>query len=39
MWAEYIYLRLGQVAGSCENGNEHSDSIKGGTFLGMLVSY
>jgi hypothetical protein len=33
MWIGFIGLRIGQVAGSCEHGNEPSDSIKCGEFL------
>jgi hypothetical protein len=28
----FIWLRMGPVAGSCEHGNEHLGSIKGGEF-------
>jgi hypothetical protein len=33
MWARLIWLRIERVAGSCEHGNELSDSIKTGEFL------
>jgi hypothetical protein len=36
MWIGFIGLRIGQVEGSCENGNEPSGSIKCGEFLDYL---
>jgi hypothetical protein len=36
MWIGFIVLRIGQVAGSCEHGNEPSCSIKFGEFLDYL---
>jgi len=35
-WTGWIWLRIGQVAGSCKSGNETSVSIKCGEFLGEL---
>jgi hypothetical protein len=36
VWIGLISLRMGSVAESCEHGNEHSGSIKGGEFLDNL---
>jgi len=33
VWTGLIWLRIGQVAGTCECGNEPLDSIKCGEFL------
>ena len=33
VWTESSWLRIGQVAGTCECGNELSGSIKCGEFL------
>lgn len=33
MLTGFIWLRIVTIAGSCENGNEHLDSIKAGYFL------
>ena len=32
-WTGLLWLRIGQVSGACECGNEHSGSIKCGKFL------
>jgi len=32
VWTGLAWLRIGAVAGCCENGNEPSDSIRGGEF-------
>jgi hypothetical protein len=32
-WSELLWLRIGQMAGACECGNELSGSIKCGEFL------
>jgi hypothetical protein len=34
-----MWLRLGPVACSCENGNERASSIKDGEFLDELSDY
>ena len=36
VWNRSIWLRIGQVAGCCECGNEPSGSIKCGEFLDWL---
>jgi hypothetical protein len=33
VWTESSWLRIGTGVGTCECGNEHSDSIKCGEFL------
>ena len=33
VWAGSSWIRIGQVAGTCECGNEHSGAIKYGEFL------
>jgi hypothetical protein len=38
VWTESIGLRQGEVAGSCECGNEPSGSIKSGKFLEELTN-
>jgi len=35
-WIVFIWFRLGQVAGSCEQGNEPSGSIKSWEFLNCV---
>jgi hypothetical protein len=35
-WTGFIWLRIGQVVGCCECGNEPSGSIKCGEFLDQL---
>jgi hypothetical protein len=35
----FIWLRIGTSGGSCEHGNEHSSSIKGGEFLEQIISF
>ena len=37
-WTGSIWLRQGEVAGSCECGNEPSDFIKGGKFSEVLTN-
>jgi len=34
-----LCLRIGTSIGSCEHGDEHSGSIKGGKFLDYLSDY
>jgi hypothetical protein len=35
VWTGYIWYRIGSNTVCCEHGNELSDSIKGGLFLGL----
>jgi hypothetical protein len=35
-WVEFMWLRVGMMAGFCEYSNEHLGSIKSGTFLVYL---
>jgi hypothetical protein len=35
-WIGSVWLRIGMMVGTCECGNEPSDSIKCGEFLDLL---
>lgn len=37
MWYDFSDSRYGPVAGSCDHGNKHSSSIKGGRILGWVT--
>jgi hypothetical protein len=37
-WTEFIWLRIGEVAGTCKCGNEPSGSIKCKEYLDQLIN-
>jgi hypothetical protein len=39
VWTGCIWLKIGSVAGCCEDGNEPSGSIIGGEFIDYLNDY
>jgi len=39
MWTRFIWFRIETLAGSCEHGDEHTGSTKGGKIFDQMRKY